>query len=127
MTTDESKLYDLICRSYIAQFYPSYEYDKTSIEINASGEMFNANINVDVNLGWKIVTNSQAELRQDTVPKLTKGQELTVDTVDIEIKQTKPPARYNEGALIKAMKNAHQFVTDVNLKKILRGDEGIGT
>jgi hypothetical protein len=42
MTTDESKLYDLICRSYIAQFYPSYEYDKTSIEINASGEMFNA-------------------------------------------------------------------------------------
>jgi DNA topoisomerase IA len=25
------------------------------------------------------------------------------------------------------MKNAHQFVTDVNLKKILRGDEGIGT
>jgi DNA topoisomerase-3 len=36
MTTDESKLYDLICRSYIAQFYPSYEYDKTSIEINAS-------------------------------------------------------------------------------------------
>jgi DNA topoisomerase IA len=43
------------------------------------------------------------------------------------VKQTKPPARYNEGALIKAMKNAHQFVTDVNLKKILRGDEGIGT
>jgi hypothetical protein len=43
--------------------------DKTSIEINASGEMFNANINVDVNLGWKIVTNSQVELRQDTVPK----------------------------------------------------------
>jgi DNA topoisomerase-3 len=37
------------------------------------------------------------------VPKLTQGQELTVDTVDIEVKQTKPPARYNEGALIKAI------------------------
>jgi hypothetical protein len=36
MTADESKLYDLICRSYIAQFYPDYEYDKTSIEINTN-------------------------------------------------------------------------------------------
>jgi hypothetical protein len=40
-------------------------------EINASGEMFNANINVDVNLGWKIVTNSQVELRQDIQQILT--------------------------------------------------------
>ncbi|CAC9985117.1 DNA topoisomerase III (EC 5.99.1.2), partial [uncultured Gammaproteobacteria bacterium] len=47
--------------------------------------------------------------------------------MDIKTKQTKPPARYNEGTLVKAMKNAHQFVTDANLKKILRGDEGIGT
>ncbi len=127
MTTDESKLYDLICRSYIAQFYPDYEYDKTSIEINTAGEIFSANIHVDINLGWKVVTNTQAELKQDTVPRLTQGQELTLDTVDIKTKQTKPPARYNEGTLVKAMKNAHQFVTDANLKKILRGDEGIGT
>lgn len=127
MTTDESKLYDLICRSYIAQFYPSYEYDKTSIEINTAGEIFSANTNVDINLGWRVVTNAQVELKQDTAPKLTQGQELTVDTIDIEAKQTKPPARYNEGALVKAMKNAHQFVTNANLKKILRGDEGIGT
>jgi hypothetical protein len=34
-------------RSYIAQFYPDYEYDKTSIEINTAGEIFSANIHVD--------------------------------------------------------------------------------
>ncbi|SFV89699.1 DNA topoisomerase III [hydrothermal vent metagenome] len=127
MTTDECKLYDLICRSYIAQFYPNYEYDKTDIEINASNEIFKNIVNLDVNLGWKIVTNSQAELKQGVVPNLENGQTLSVDGADVETKQTKPPARYSEGSLVKAMKNAHQFVTDVNLKKILKGDEGIGT
>ncbi len=127
MTTDENKLYDLICKSYIAQFYPNYEYDKTNIEINASGEMFASSVNVDINLGWKVVISSQAELKQGTVPKLAQGQELSVDAVDIETKQTKPPLRYTEGTLIATMEKAHLFVTDSNLKKILKGNEGIGT
>lgn len=127
MNTDERKLHTLICKSYIAQFYPNYEYDKTLIEINASNEIFTSDINVDVVLGWKIVTNSQTELKQSTVPKIEQRQALNVDAVDIEIKQTKPPARYNEGALISAMEKAHLFVTDPNLKKVLKGNEGIGT
>jgi DNA topoisomerase-3 len=157
MTTDEVKLYSLICRSYIAQFFPNYEYDKTSIEINASGELFTSSINVDVNLGWKVVINSQAALKQtelkqtelkqtaleqtepkqtalkqtepkqSPVPNLAQGQPLTVDSIDIQTKQTKPPARYTEGTLIAAMEKAHLFVTDPNLKKVLKGNEGIGT
>ncbi len=127
MTTEENKLYDLIVKSYIAQFYPNYEYDKTSIEINASGKMFTSSINVDINLGWKVVTSSQAELKQGTVPKFSQGQVLNVDAVDVETKQTKPSSRYTEGTLIAAMEKAHLFVTDPNLKQVLKGNEGIGT
>ncbi len=131
MTTDECKLYDLICRSYVAQFYPNYEYDKSDIEISA-GDQINPNIfisgiSVDVALGWKIVTTSQTELKQNTVPKIKQGQALKIDAIDVEVKQTKPPARYNEGTLIAAMEKAHLFVTDPNLKKVLKGNEGIGT
>lgn len=132
MTADEGKLYSLICRSYIAQFFPSYDYDKTSIEINASGELFTSSINVDVNLGWKVVINVQAALqqtkpKQNPVPNLALGQALSVDSINIQTKQTKPPARYTEGTLIAAMEKAHLFVTDPNLKKVLKGNEGIGT
>ena len=135
MSTDECKLYDLICRSYIAQFYPNYEYNKTELEINAkhdekeetSVEFFGAAINVDVDLGWKVVINSQAELKQGDIPKLEQGQILTNDSVDVRAKQTKPPARYTEGTLIMAMESAHLFVTDPELKKVLKGNEGIGT
>ncbi len=127
MNTDEVNLYKLICSSYIAQFYPDYEYDQTSIEINASNEIFSSSINVDINLGWKVVTDPQTKLKQNTVPKIEQGQALSIDAVDIEVKQTKPPARYNEGTLIAAMEKAHLFVTDPNLKKVLKGNEGIGT
>jgi DNA topoisomerase-3 len=192
MSTDEGKLYSLICSSYVAQFFPSYDYDKTSIEINASGELFTSSINVDVNLGWKVVINVQVKLKQvepkqvepkqvepkqvepkqvepkqvepkqvepkqvepkqvepkkieleqtalqqaelkqvepkqSPVPNLTLGQALSVDSIDLQTKQTKPPARYTEGTLIAAMEKAHLFVIDPNLKKVLKGNEGIGT
>ena len=127
MTTDECKVYSMICRSYIAQFYSNYEYDKTNIEISAGDELFQSVINVDINLGWKVVVNTQAELKQNQVPNLEQGQVLSVDAVDIETKQTKPPVRYTEGTLIAAMEKAHLFVTDPNLKKVLKGNEGIGT
>ncbi len=152
---------------YIAQFFPNYDYDKTSIEINASGALFTSSINVDVNLGWKVVINVQAvpkqtkprqtalkqvaleqtELdqleakqtalkqtepqqtkpKQSPVPNLALGQALSVDSIDIQTKQTKPPPRYTEGTLIAAMEKAHLFVTNPNLKKVLKGNEGIGT
>ena len=127
MTTDECKVYSMICKSYVAQFYQNYEYDKTNIEISADNELFQSVINVDVELGWKVVINTQAELKQNQVPNLEQGQVLSVDAVDIETKQTKPPARYTEGTLIAAMEKAHLFVTDSNLKKVLKGNEGIGT
>lgn len=127
MTTDECKIYDLVCRSYVAQFYPNYEYDKTDIEISAADEVFATSINVDVVLGWKVVVTNQTDLSQNNIPKITQGQQLNVDGVDIDTKQTKPPIRYTEGTLIAAMEKAHLFVTDSGLKKVLKGNEGIGT
>jgi DNA topoisomerase-3 len=127
MSSDEFKVYDVIRRSYIAQFYPHYEYDKTDIEINASDELFKSNINIDVNLGWKIVINSSADKKTAVLPAFSVGQDLSVDSVEIEKKQTNPPARYTEGSLIASMEKAHLFIADNNLKKILKGNEGIGT
>jgi len=147
ISADELKIYTLICKSYIAQFYPDYEYDKTSIEISASDESFISSINKDVNLGWRVVVDSQTKLKpaqsnqteleptqsqptkpkQSPVPNLAHGQELTIDSIDVQTKQTKPLPRYTEGSLICAMEKAHLFVKDPNLKKVLKGNEGIGT
>ena len=45
----------------------------------------------------------------------------------IEDKETRPPPRYNEGALIEAMQNAWRFVEDEVLRERLKEAKGIGT
>lgn len=127
MTTDECKLYDLIVKSYISQFYSNYEYNKTSIKITSENELFETNINVDKVLGWKVVINPESNLKANKIPDISIGQSLSLDSIEIETKQTKPPTRYTEGTLIAAMEKAHLFVTDPNLRKILSGNEGLGT
>jgi hypothetical protein len=104
-------------------------------------------INIDLQLGFDSILISRDLIVSINLPNHSTCQSIKASSVNspeaifdkepsiiavipgslTSVGQTKPPARYNEGALIKAMKNAHQFVTDVNLKKILRGDEGIGT
>ncbi|MEI6314682.1 MAG: DNA topoisomerase [Syntrophus sp. (in: bacteria)] len=42
-------------------------------------------------------------------------------------KQTTPPGRYTDGKLLAAMMNAQRFVTDKELKKILKETAGLGT
>jgi DNA topoisomerase-3 len=127
MSNDEFKVYDLIRRSYVAQFYPNYEYDKTDIVVDASDEKFVNNVNLDKVLGWKNVINPDIKLNSNTVPNIQQGQELKIDDVVVENKKTNPPSRYTEGSLISAMEKAHLFVTDERLKKVLKGNEGIGT
>lgn len=127
LNENELKLYDLIRRNYIAQFYPNYEYDQTQIKVKASTEIFSATFNAEVVVGWKQVIKTFGNKANNQIPKLTKGQQLNVDSIVVETKQTKPPLRYTEGTLISAMEKAHLFVTDTKLKAVLKGNEGIGT
>ena len=51
----------------------------------------------------------------------------SVKTHKLEVLNTKPPEYYNEGTLIIAMKNVDKTIKDPELKKLLKGADGIGT
>jgi len=121
----EAKVYDLIRRRYIAQFYPEAESDSTKIEITCEGEVFKASGTMPVSAGWKVVIGKKSESKE--LPVVNKGDTVTDAKPKIESKKTKPPARYTSGTLISTMKNAAKFVEDKNAKSILKGTEGIGT
>ncbi len=123
----EFNIYDLIRRSYISQFYTHYEYDKTDIAISVNNEVFTTTLNVDKIIGWKSALNDDYQSKTVNIPQLSVGQNLSVDNLDLQTKQTTPPSRYTEGTLIAAMEKAHLLVTDEQLKKVLKGNEGIGT
>ncbi|MHB1660118.1 MAG: DNA topoisomerase, partial [Acidithiobacillus sp.] len=144
LSGDLKKVFDLIVKQYIAQFYPPYVYKATKIVLDCSSEKWVASGQVPVSAGWKSLFGSQSaglqpagklsETEDDnndepvlSLPALTKGETLTVTAADVQAKQTKPPARFTDGTLIEAMSNIHKFVEDPEAKKKLKETSGIGT
>ena len=132
MSAIECKVYDAICRYYLAQFYPIHEYDQTIILFDILGEEFKATGRVTVVEGFKPILASKNRKKigngnEQSLPQVAKGDVIPVIDADIQAKKTKPPARYTEGTLSKAMENVAREVTDPKLKKILKETTGIGT
>ncbi|MCL4114636.1 UNVERIFIED_CONTAM: hypothetical protein GTU68_002207 [Idotea baltica] len=131
MSVIEQKVYDAICRRYIAQFYPPHEYDQTVILLNITGETFKASGRVSIVSGWKDVLgkgiDEKGKESEQSLPQFSRGDETVVLSADVVYKKTNPPSRYTEGTLSAAMKNIAKEITDPQLKKVLKETTGIGT
>lgn len=131
MSMDEKRVYDLIRRHYLAQFFPHFEFDQSIIEVDVVHEKFRATGRVEVLPGWKRVLRNEmpnkSEVPEQTLPPVKKGDPASVEQAHIEEKRTKPPNRFTEGTLIQAMKTVGKGVNNPRLKAILRETSGIGT
>jgi len=133
MNTNERKLYDLVCRRYLAQFLPDHEYEQTTITLSVCNETFRATGKTEKSAGWRVVqsmpseTNDADSETNQPLPRVEQGSKAHVRTTDLKTQQTKPSARFTEGTLIAAMKNIGKQIEDPALKKVLRETSGIGT
>ncbi|MDE0852883.1 MAG: DNA topoisomerase [Nevskia sp.] len=132
MGEDDRRVYNLVVRRYLAQFYPNYDYDQTRMEARFGQEVFVATGTTLVATGWKAVFVEAAEGDEDgngatPLPRLSQGDALTCLSAVVDAKQTKPPPRYTEGTLLQAMKSVGAKIDDPALRKILKETSGIGT
>lgn len=134
---DERKVYMLIVKRYLSQFFPPAKLLATTIKMDVSGEVFACKGSVIVENGYLAVYGGEddtAEQDKDdekedsqSLPKLSAGEIVDVLQVSPVTAQTKPPASFTEGTLIKAMQNIYNFVPDGPFKKVLKDGDGIGT
>lgn len=134
LTEMERNIYELVVRAFIAQFYPQHEYLSSTVLVSLEDETFAAKGKVITKNGWKDVyqdseddDSSNNESANQELPAIRKGDEIHCDNAIRKDSKTKPPARFTEGTLIRAMENIHKFVTDPAHKKLLREGDGIGT
>ena len=131
----ERKVYDLICRRFIAVFYPNCDYNQTTVLANAGGVDFKATGRTIINEGWRVVyakvQKDEEDENQDkdpgenaVLPKFTLG-ESGQHYPTIQEKMTTPPARYNEASLLQSMETAGKFVDDETLREAMK-ENGIG-
>lgn len=100
--SDEWRIYELICRRFMATLAANALTENLAVEIELAKEIFVANGQRYLSKGWKIFyPYSKAE--ETILPVLQKGDEVLLVKLDMLLKETMPPARYSQGALIKAM------------------------
>ncbi|MBF0368980.1 MAG: DNA topoisomerase 3 [Magnetococcales bacterium] len=134
LSREESFIYDLIRRHYLAQFFSPHEYDATVIDTLVNSESFRASGRVEQAPGWKQALGqpkkeqaTEGKEEGQSLPRVRTGEDAGIEKAELMAKQTKPPNRYTEGTLIQAMKSVGKLVEDSRLRKILRDTSGIGT
>lgn len=127
LTTEESKVYDLVARRFIAAFYPDCLIANTTVLGEVNQIEFKATGKQILSPGWRIVFGKEEENsdeNESTLPAFTKG-ETGPHTPSLAEKWTQPPKLYTEATLLRAMETAGKLVEDEELRDALK-ENGIG-
>lgn len=134
LSADELKVYELVARQYLAQFYPSWRYSDRRIELDIAGGCFVAKARQTLDEGWKVLfggvrqaKENGEEAEQSRLPDLSVGMELLCLRGDLLEKVTQPPKFFTDATLLAAMTGIARFVTDSELRKVLKETDGLGT
>ena len=129
LSVDERKIFDLVVRRFLAVLYPPYEYEQTKITLECEGETFFAEGNVPLNRGYKEVTTPDGDESGKVFPALKEGEVIREFSLKKTEGKTKPPARFTEGTLLKAMENPVKYMQqkDAKAAKTLQETGGLGT
>ncbi|MCE5293960.1 MAG: DNA topoisomerase 3 [Chlamydiales bacterium] len=131
---DLQAVYDAIAIRLVAVFYPTCVKEVTTIEGNAADVPFQAKGVRMVTPGWTVLYPKKSDDKEKKDKEADEVQELPLFTKGesgphapyITEGKTKPPAHFNENALLGAMETAGKMVEDEALKEALK-EKGIGT
>jgi DNA topoisomerase III len=134
MNEDDRRIYDLVVRRFLAIFHPDAVFENTRVETTVATHVFRTRGKLMLVPGWRgvygeIPDSERAdddEGREQQLPRLEEGENVSVVEVGSEEKETQPPRRYSEGALLAAMETAGKLVDDEELREAMK-DSGIGT
>ncbi len=98
----EWKLYNLVARRFLATLMDSSVSEGTKVSFDIAGEPFVTSGSVLVKSGFRAIYPYGLK-KDDQLPALEVGDVCDVCSMDLEAKQTEPPARYSQGRLIQEM------------------------
>ncbi|MBI2950065.1 MAG: DNA topoisomerase III [Verrucomicrobia bacterium] len=127
LNDDETRIYDMVTRRFLAVFYPAAEFLVTTRITRVAEEPFKSEGKVLVAAGWMEVYGR--DLQTEDAPNLVAvNQDETARTSQVEVvaNQTKPPPRFTEATLLSAMEGAGKLIEDEELREAMSA-KGLGT
>jgi len=142
-----AQVYELICRRFLAIFYPNAKYEKISLNLEKNQEHFFTSYRFEKDPGFTKVWIASVKQKEDKKKSdeedseendsndqslyqkllaLKKGSLIQCKQFEIKEGETSAPKRYTSGSIILAMENAGQLIEDEELRAQIKGS-GIGT
>lgn len=133
----EQKIYLLIARAYIAQFWPKQQFDRTDLLVECEGHRFAVRSDVTTHAGWLAlyrndVGNEDLEGDENAVAvdirAVREGQDGTCTSAEAVEQETKPQPLYTIATLLTDLTRVAKYIRDERLRKLLldkdKGKEG---
>ncbi|MGO1626547.1 MAG: DNA topoisomerase III, partial [Halomonadaceae bacterium] len=125
LSTSEGKVFRLIARNLLAQFYPPLVTFNTKAELTFAHKTFRASGQQVLDPGWKPLFTSREQA--PPLPPLQEGESCRALDAGVEARETRPPEPFTDASLIKAMMNISRYVDNPEVKRTLRDTDGLGT
>ena len=131
LTDPEKKVFDMVARRFIANFYPECKISTTTVLGEVEKVEFKVTGKQILEQGWRVVfakaENEEKENEGEeewTLPIFQKGESGPHEPTLAE-KWTSPPKPYTEATLLRAMETAGKLVDNDELRDALK-ENGIG-
>ena len=110
-TVEEYNIYSLILERFMLAFAPACEMENMTVHLSVNENIFVARGTKIINAGWKDYRRFTRNLGNKTEMSDAHDlsgielENLTVKTIEVKEKFTKPPKHYNEASLLAFMEN----------------------
>jgi DNA topoisomerase III len=123
---DAARLYDLICRQFLASFHPESVWDVQKRTAAKQGQNFIKEQRHLTTPGWRAVKPKKQSLPEGWNNLPSNPADAVMDEHEFKEEKTKPKNRLKEAKLLSLMEHAGRQIDDEELAAALRG-KGLGT
>jgi len=126
LKSDQQKIYELICRRFLATLAKDAISETVDVLIDISGEYFKASGYRLIEPNWRNIYTFFKEKRKP-LPELSEGEKVEISKIELKEDQTKPPKRYTQGSLIAKMEKLslgtkstrHEIINKLHWRKYI--------
>jgi len=126
---DAFRVYELVLRRFLATLSPDAQWKTLKILFDTNGEEYTTTGGQLMEPGWHQVYPF-SEARETLLPEFAVGETLPIKKVNLEEKETQPPARYTQSKLIQRMEELglgtkstrHEVIAKLVSRKYVEGN-----
>jgi DNA topoisomerase III len=129
LRADDRRIFDLVARRFLAAFHPPAISTEVERITELGDEAFRTRSRVLKTPGWKSVFERADKEPRLELPQLADpaGSPAGLGEHQCDEKQTRPPARLTEAAVLGLMETAGKEVEDADKARVLKETGGLGT